>query len=92
VVQNYIVAVNAGGERAWQILLPTYSFTSALPRLSLQEEYLIFEDTIVDASSGQRLFSQTGEPLDRYLVGADGKMYYNTTSSFMEWQPTEKAR
>jgi outer membrane protein assembly factor BamB len=90
VTQNYIVAVDAAGERSWQILLPTYSFTSPLARLSLQEEYLIFEDTIVDASSGQRFFGQTGDPLDRYLVGADGSMYYNSTSSFFDWQPTEK--
>ncbi len=88
-VRSFLVAVNAQGEREWQIRLPTYSFTSPLPRLSPQGEYLFFEDTVVDAASGETLFKESTGPMDKYIVGADGKIYFRTSESFMEWQPTE---
>lgn len=88
-VRNFLVAVNGQGQREWQILLPTYSFSSPLPRLSLQGDYLFFEDTVVDALSGQTLFKESTGPMDKYLLGADGKIYFRTLENFMEWRPTE---
>lgn len=69
--------------------MPTYSFVSPVPRISSNGEYLLFEDAIVDASTGETLFGKTPEPTDKYLVGADGEMYYQASDRFMEWKPTE---
>ena len=88
-VQNFLVAVSAQGERLWQIRIPSYSFASPLPRLSPQGEYLFFEDVLIDANTGRTLFKPTNDPVDRYLVGSDGKIYLRTLDSFLEWQSTE---
>jgi len=89
-LKNFLVAVNSQGERVWQILLPTYSYTSPLPRLSPQEDLLFFEDTVIETATGVTIFKESTEPMDKYFVGADGKIYFRTTDNFMEWQPTEK--
>jgi peptide/nickel transport system permease protein len=88
-VRDFLVAVTPQGERLWQIRIPTYSFTSPLPRLSPAGEYLFFEDVGIDANTGATLFKETREPLDRYLVGADAIIYLRTIDTFMEWRPTE---
>ncbi len=88
-VQNFLVAISAQGERLWQIRIPSYSFTSPLPRLSPQGDYLFFEDVLIEADTGVTLFKSTNDPVDRYLVGSDGKIYMRTIDSFMEWQSTE---
>jgi peptide/nickel transport system permease protein len=88
--EKFLVAVSPNGERLWQILLPTYSFTSPLPRLSVDGKYLFFEDYVVDAETGKSVFEETTGPADKYLVGANGNVYFRTTDTFMEWQTTEK--
>jgi peptide/nickel transport system permease protein len=88
--EKYLIAVSSVGERMWQILLPTYSFTSPLPRLSPDGKYIFFEDYVIDAETGVTLFNESAGPADKYLVGADGKIYFRTVDSFMEWQPTDK--
>jgi peptide/nickel transport system permease protein len=88
-VQNFIVAVTPQGERLWQIRIPTYSYSSPLPRLSADGELLFFEDTVVDADSGVTQFQSTTGPTDRYMVGSNGKIYMRTIDTFMEWQTTE---
>lgn len=87
--QNFIVAVTPEGERLWQILLPTYSYTSPLPRLSPDGRYLFFEDYVINAETGATVFEESIGPSDKYLVGADGKVYFRTIDSFMEWQETQ---
>jgi peptide/nickel transport system permease protein len=86
---NFLIAVTPDGKRLWQIQLPTYSITSPLPRLSPDGEYLFFEDFVIDAKNGKTLFSQSSGPADKYLVGANGKVYFRTSDSFFEWQTTE---
>lgn len=88
-LHDHIVAVDASGQLRWQVELPTYSFVSPMPRLSPKGEYLLFEDAIVDARTGETQFGKTSDPMDKYLVGSDGEMYYQTTDRFMEWKPTE---
>lgn len=88
-VKNFLVAVKSDGQLLWQIQLPTYSYTSPLPRLSPNGAYLFFEDVGVDAETGRTLFKESIDPADRYLVGADGKVYFRTIDTFMEWQTTE---
>ncbi|MBE0696036.1 MAG: hypothetical protein IH586_03850, partial [Anaerolineaceae bacterium] len=88
--EKYLIAVSPAGQRLWQILLPTYSFTSPLPRLSPDGKFIFFEDYVIDAQTGVTLFGETTGPADKYLVGADGKIYFRTVDSFMEWQTTDK--
>jgi len=89
VTQNFMVALTPTGERSWQINLPTYSFSSPLPRLSPDGKVLFFEDFVIDAETGAIEFRATPEPMDRYMVGADGKSYLRSSSAVMIWQPTE---
>ncbi len=88
-LHNHIIAVDASGQRRWQVELPTYSFVSPMPRLSPKGEYLLFEDAIIDAPTGETQFGKTSDPMDKYLVGSDGEIYYQTPDRFMEWKPTE---
>ncbi len=88
-VRDYIVAVTPDGKRFWQIYIPTYSYTTPLPRLSADGLYMFFEDFIIEADTGQTLFKATPEPTDRYVVGADGHSYLRTSDSLKEWQITE---
>ena len=88
-VKNFLVAVTPQGQRDWQIRLPSYSYTSPLPRLSFDGQFLFFEDIIIDALTGVTLFRETPPPMDRYMVGADGKIYHRTADTIEEWVPTE---
>lgn len=87
--KNFIIAVTSEGKRTWQIQLPTFSFTSALLRLSPDGKRLFFEDYVVDAETGKILFNKYTGPADKYLVGADGKIYFRTADHFLEWQETK---
>jgi peptide/nickel transport system permease protein len=88
-VKNFLVAVTAEGVRDWQIRLPSYSYTSPLPRLSADGKYLFFEDVVVDAITGLTLFNESSAPLDKFMVGADGKVYFRGAGTVEEWQVTE---
>lgn len=87
--KNFIIAVTPEGKRTWQIQLPTYSFTSAILRLSPDGKRLFFEDYVIDAETGKTLFNEYTGPADKYLVGANGKVYFRTSDSFLEWQETK---
>jgi hypothetical protein len=69
--------------------LPTYSYISALPRLSPDGRYLFFSDTVTEARTGAHLFGPTGQTLDSYLVGGDSKIYLQEGLRFAEWLPTD---
>lgn len=87
---NHLIAVYSSGNLRFLVNLPTYSVIDPVPRLSVDGKYLFFEDTVVDAETGDLLFDQTGPPMDSYIVGADGKNYNRAQEGMNEWQPTEK--
>jgi hypothetical protein len=86
---NGLAAVSAEGRLEWEVRLPTYSYISPLPRLSPDGRFLFFADTVSDARTGVHLFGPTGETLDSYLVGGDGKIYLQQQLRFVEWLPTQ---
>ena len=87
---EHLIAVYPSGNLRFLVGLPTYSIIDPLPRLSVDDRYLFFEDTVVDADTGSLLFDQTGPPMDSYIVGADGKIYIRSQDGMSEWQQTEK--
>ena len=87
-VRNFLVAVTPMGKRAWQITLPTYSYVAPIPKVSPNGTYLFFEDSIVDAATGQRVRMEQTNPYDRYVAGADGLMYLYDDTGFKNWQPS----
>ena len=88
-VKNFLVAVTPEGKRDWQIRLPSYSYTSPLPRLNADGKLLFFEDVIVDALSGVTLFRESPAPMDKYMIGADGKIYHRGIDTIEEWVQTD---
>ena len=86
-LRTRMLAVYPSGKLRFSINLPTYSVTDPLPRLSMDERYLFFEDTVVNAETGALEFDQTPPPMDNYIVGADAKMYNRTQEAMNEWQP-----
>jgi hypothetical protein len=64
-----------------------YSYISPLPRLDPTGERLVFEDLLFDTQTGRPLSEATFNPIDRYLVGADGRMYLQEETSVQEWRP-----
>jgi hypothetical protein len=85
---NGLVAVARDGRLQWEARLPTYSYVSPLPRLSPDGRYLFFSDTVTEAATGAHLFGPTGEALDSYLIGGDGKIYLQQQLRFAEWLST----
>ena len=88
-LRTRLLAVYPSGKLRFSINLPTYSVVDPLPRLSMDERYLFFEDTVVNAQTGALDFDQTPPPMDNYVVGADAKMYNRTQEGMNEWQPTD---
>ena len=84
-----LIAVYKSGNLRWMINLPIYSITYPLPRLSVDEKYLFFEDVVIDAATGATAYPETPPPMDKYFVGADGKIYLRSGNGMDEWQPGE---
>ncbi len=84
-----LLAVDSQGDLRWRINLPTYSIINPLPRLSRNEDFLFFQKFVIDAQTGETLFSETPGPMDFYLVGADGRSYLYSSDGMLEWIPTE---
>lgn len=85
-VEGAVQAVSPDGQRLWQAQIP-YSYVSPLPRLDPSGERVIYDDVLFNAQNGSPISEATFNPLDRYMVGADGKMYLQEETSVTEWQP-----
>lgn len=73
--ERNLVAVAPGGVLRWRTSLPTYSYVAPQPTLSADESLLFFEDIALSTATGQTVYDATDTILDRYVVGADGKLY-----------------
>jgi peptide/nickel transport system permease protein len=73
--ERSLVAVRPTGEVVWRVGLPTYSYVNPQPILSPDGQYIFFEDIAVDAATGRTVVEASDAILDRYVVGADGKLY-----------------
>ncbi len=74
-MEKGLVAVRSTGRILWEAKLPTYSYLTANVKLSYDDRWLLFEDTLVDAETGKVIRDSTSEIMDAYLVGADGQLY-----------------
>ncbi len=70
-----LVAVEPSGRILWEARLPTYSYITASVKLSPDDRWLLFEDTLVDFGTGALAHDATVEAMDGYLVGTDGQIY-----------------
>lgn len=73
--ERSLVAVGPTGDLVWRVSLPTYSYVNPQPKLSPDGQHLFFEDIAVDAATGRTAVKASDAILDRYLVGADGRLY-----------------
>jgi peptide/nickel transport system permease protein len=80
--ERSLVAVRPTGDLVWRVSLPTYSYINPQPALSPDGKYVFFEDIAVDAASGKLAVEASDAILDRYLVGADGKLYLAGQDNF----------
>lgn len=80
--ERSLVAVRPTGDLVWRVGLPTYSYVNPQPKLSLDGQYVFFEDIAVDAATGRTAVEASDAILDRYLVGADGKLYLAGQDNF----------
>lgn len=81
--EQYVMAVDAQGRQRWLIEIPTFSITNPQLRLTPDGKLLILDDTIEDAQSGKVRFSHTTEPMDSYIIGANGSVYRRTPDQFL---------
>jgi outer membrane protein assembly factor BamB len=84
-----LVAVEPGGAILWETALPTFSYASPVPRLSADARFLFFEDVVVDARTGSALYAESPQPLDKYTVGADGRIYLLSQNGLIEFRPSD---
>lgn len=80
--ERSIVAVQSDGSVVWRVSLPTYSYLNPQPILSADGQYVFFEDIALDAATGRTVVGASDALLDRFLVGADGKLYLAGQSGF----------
>ncbi|HSN77004.1 MAG TPA: PQQ-binding-like beta-propeller repeat protein [Anaerolineae bacterium] len=80
--ERSLLAVRPNGELVWRVGLPTYSYVSPQPLLSPDGRYVFFEDIVLDAATGRTLIEASDAILDRYLVGADGRLYLAGQDNF----------
>ncbi len=80
--ERSLVAVRPTGDLVWRVSLPTYSYINPQPALSPDGKYVFFEDIAVDAATGKIAVEASDAILDRYLVGADGKLYLAGQDNF----------
>ncbi len=73
--ESNIIAINSLGKLVWATRIPKYSYINPGLRLSADDQWLFFEDIIVDTRTGETLTKETLDPMDRFLVGADGNAY-----------------
>lgn len=84
--EGFIRAVTTSGQVIWRADIP-FSYVSPIPRLSPTGDTLIFQDILINTQDGQALNEETFDPLDWYMVGADGRMYLQEQTSVTEWRP-----
>lgn len=84
-----LICISSNGKVVWKDLLPTFGYTSPLPRLSADEKYIFFQDTASDAQTGRLLFKSTYDLVDRYIVGTDGKNYLASQGEIKELRNTQ---
>jgi peptide/nickel transport system permease protein len=84
-----LMAVQPTGDILWKINLPSYSHTAWPLRLSPDGAYTFFEDIVVNANTGRVLFGSTAAPMDKYMIGSNGKIYLRHMTGADEWQPTD---
>lgn len=80
--ERSLIAARPFGELAWRVSLPTYSYVSPQPTLSPDGQHIFFEDIALDAATGRTVVEASDAILDRYLVGADGKLYLVAQDNF----------
>jgi peptide/nickel transport system permease protein len=80
--ERSLIAAKPFGELAWRVSLPTYSYVSPQPTLSPDGQFIFFEDIALDAATGRTVAEASDAILDRYVVGADGKLYLVAQDNF----------
>lgn len=90
-LEKGLVAVQPAGRILWETKLPTYSYITASLKLSSDERWLLFEDTVTDARSGAALYDSTDDLMDAYLTGADGQFYQGLQGAVRQISAAEGA-
>lgn len=85
----YIYCISAGDTIRWKIPLPTYSITSPILRITSENDFLLFDDYIIDSDSGSVVKTATPAPLDRYVIGTDNRLYLFTQAAMLEIDPSD---
>ena len=84
---DYFYALTPDAKLKWKEPLPTYSMTSPIIRLTRDDQYLLFEDFIIRAENGELAVKNTPDPLDRLILGANGRIYRLTQTYIEEVKP-----
>lgn len=86
---TYIFCINAADSIKWKVPLPTYSITSPTLRLTRDNQFLLFDDYIIDANTGSVVKNATPEPLDRYVIGSNNGLFLFTQASMFDIDPND---
>lgn len=87
---GHIIAVTVDGMLKWKVNLPFYGYVAPLLTVSPSDEYLFFEDVAMSTKDGELLTERTLDPLDKYFVGLDGKVYLAGPGLLLEWRTTDQ--
>jgi outer membrane protein assembly factor BamB len=87
--EGYLLAVEPGGRLKWRAQAP-YSFFNPSPRLSSDGDVAFFKDVAYDARTGAILIKESVDPLDHFIVAANGRAYLLSENALLEWRSTEQ--
>ena len=71
--------------------MPTYSYTYAHPRQSMDGTLVYFEDVTLDVATGEIVAEATTESADRYVIGVNGRTYLHRQAGMAEVGPDGSA-
>jgi outer membrane protein assembly factor BamB len=84
-LEGYMPAVTPDGQLAFRADIP-YGYVSPLPRLDPTSQQVIFEDIMFNADTGEQITEPTFNPLDRFMIGANGTLYLQEETGVTEYQ------
>jgi hypothetical protein len=83
--KGYIQALSKDGSPIWNIQARTDFFYDEL-EIAGNEEYLFLNDDIYQLDTGELVDVEFPFPVDDLLAGDDGKLYFRSANSIMNWQ------
>lgn len=84
-----VQAVSPDGALLWEAPDASFEYRVSPPWLSPTGELLFWKDLVLDTRDGAQRELETPVDADQYIMGADGRTYFLSEHTIVEWRPAE---